>query len=77
MPRLPVLTGEEAVRRFERIGYVPIRQRGSHIRMRHTIDPNRKPMTIPVHRGMTLKPGLLRALLRQAGMTVEEFVALQ
>jgi predicted RNA binding protein YcfA (HicA-like mRNA interferase family) len=48
-----------------------VRQRGSHIGMRHGTDPSRKPLTIPDHR--TLKPGLLRHLMRDADVDPEEF----
>jgi HicA toxin of bacterial toxin-antitoxin, len=44
---------------------------GSHIRLRHVTDPSRKPLTIPDHR--TLKPGLLRHLMRDAQVDPEEF----
>ncbi|HVA69433.1 MAG TPA: type II toxin-antitoxin system HicA family toxin [Candidatus Binataceae bacterium] len=69
--KLPVISGQEAVRIFERLGYQVVRQRGSHIRLRHPNDPARRPLTIPDHR--TLKPGLLRRLIRDAQIEVDEF----
>jgi predicted RNA binding protein YcfA (HicA-like mRNA interferase family) len=48
-----------------------VRQSGSHIRLRHATDPSRKPLTVPDHR--TLKPGLLRQLMRDAQVDPEEF----
>ena len=74
-PKLPVISGRQAVKAFERIGYRIVRQRGSHIRLREDTNPDHLPLTIPDHR--TLKPGLLRQLLRDAGLTVEEFLDLQ
>ena len=68
---LPVVSGREAIRVFERLGYGVVRQRGSHIRLRHATDPSRKPLTIPDHRA--LKPGLLRHLMRDAQVDPEEF----
>ena len=68
---LPVVSGREAIRVFEQLGYSVVRQRGSHIRLRHATDPSRKPLTIPDHR--TLKPGLLRHLMRDAEVDPEEF----
>jgi predicted RNA binding protein YcfA (HicA-like mRNA interferase family) len=56
---------------FERLGDTVVRQRGSHVRLRHATDPSRKPLTVPDHR--TLKPGLLRNLMRDAEVAVEEF----
>jgi predicted RNA binding protein YcfA (HicA-like mRNA interferase family) len=73
-PKLPVISGRQAVKAFERIGYRIVRQRGSHIRLREDTNPDHLPLTIPDHR--TLKPGLLRQLLRDAGLTVEEFLDL-
>ena len=73
-PKLPVVSGREAVKAFERIGYQVVRQRGSHIRLRDEADPDHLPITVPDHK--TLKPGLLRKLLRDADLTVGEFVDL-
>ena len=70
MSRLPVVSGREAVRAFERIGYLVDRQKGSHIQMRQEVAPHRR-LTVPDHR--VLAKGLLRALIRDAGLSVEEF----
>ena len=60
---LPVVSGREAIRVFERLGYSVV--------LRHATDPSRKPLTVPDHR--TLKPGLLRHLMRDAQVEPEEF----
>ena len=73
-PQLPVISGREAVRAFQRLGYEVVRQRGSHIRLRHRQDPQRQPLTVPDHD--TLKPGLLRRLIRDAQLDVEGFLEL-
>jgi predicted RNA binding protein YcfA (HicA-like mRNA interferase family) len=73
MPRLPVVSGREAVRALERIGYHIDRHRGSHIVLRQGHEPHRR-LTIPDHK--ELRPGTLRAIVRQAGLTVDEFVHL-
>ncbi len=62
-------SGAEAVRAFERLGYRRVRQTGSHVRMKCE---GRAPVSVPLHG--TLKSGLLRALIRDAGFTIEEFV---
>lgn len=75
MTKLPVISGREAVKVFEKLEYRVVRRRGSHrshIRLRHPSDPRGKPLTIPDYK--TLKPGLLRHLIADAGITVEEFV---
>jgi len=71
MSRLPVVSGEKAVKCFEKLGYVIVRQKGSHIRMWHKSDRSKKPLTIPKHK--VLGKGLLRKLLRDAEISIEEF----
>ncbi len=71
MSKLPIISGEKAVKCFEKIGYVIVRQKGSHIRMWHESDRSKKPLTIPKHE--VLGKGLLRKLVRDAEITVEEF----
>lgn len=71
MPKLPVISGREAVEAFEKIGYRVVRRKGSHIRLRDVDNPKHRPLTVPDHK--TLKAGLLRRLIRDADLTVEEF----
>jgi predicted RNA binding protein YcfA (HicA-like mRNA interferase family) len=53
-----------------KFGYVEVRQKGSHVRMRDSTDSQRQPVTIPRHKA--LKPGLLRRVIREARMSVEQ-----
>lgn len=69
--KLPVISGRDAVKAFGKLGYVVVRQTGSHIRMKHQSDRSKKPLTIPNHK--VLGKGLLRKLLRDAEITPEEF----
>ena len=69
MPKLPILSGVQAVKCFEKLGYQVVRQHGSHIRLRHKFDKNKKPLTIPRHK--TLGKGLLRKLIRDADISIE------
>jgi len=71
--RLPVLSGRQVVKALRKIGYEFDHQRGSHIVLRQTEPPHRR-LTVPDHD--EIAKGTLRALLRQAGLTVEEFRAL-
>jgi predicted RNA binding protein YcfA (HicA-like mRNA interferase family) len=73
-PKLPVISGRKAVEAFERIGYKAVRQRGSHIRLRDENNPKHLPLTIPDHK--ELKFGLLRKLIRDTGLTVDDFLKL-
>jgi len=72
MPKLPVLSGAEAVKVFEKAGWRADRQRGSHVIMLK--QGNIASLSIPQHR--ELASGTLRSLIRASGMTVEEFSAL-
>lgn len=72
--RLPVISGREAVQAFEKAGFVLLARRGKGS---HMIVAREDPPTIlTIPQARELKRGLLRALIRQAGMTVDEFVAL-
>ena len=73
-PRLPVVSGKEMIAALERVGYSVVRQRGSHVRMRHPESVSRRPVTVPLHR--QLRRGLIRTLLRDASLTLEEFAHL-
>jgi len=70
---LPRISGREVAAAFRRLGYEFDRQRGSHIILRHPQPPYRR-LTVPDHREVA--KGTLRALIREAGITVEEFAAL-
>ena len=73
MAKLPIVSGATAVRAFKRIGYEVDHQTGSHIIMRRHDPPYRR-LTVPNHD--SLAKGTLRALIREAGLTVDEFVDL-
>jgi predicted RNA binding protein YcfA (HicA-like mRNA interferase family) len=70
---LPRISGREVVAALRKIGYVFDHQRGSHIVLRHTDPPHRR-LTVPDH--AEVAKGTLRAIIRQAGLTVDEFKAL-
>ena len=70
MSRLPVVSGQDAVRVLAKLGYAVDHQTGSHIILRQQQPPHRR-MTVPDHR--ELAKGTLRGLIRQAGLTVETF----
>ena len=74
MIKLPRISGRSAIKRFEKIGYVVVRQKGSHVRLVHPSKISCKPLTVPDHR--ELGTGLLRKLLRDAELTLEEFLEL-
>jgi predicted RNA binding protein YcfA (HicA-like mRNA interferase family) len=69
MPSLPHLSGAEVVRVLERLGFVVARQRGSHIVMRRA----GVGCVVPNHR--EVKIGTLSGVLKQAGVSSDEFVS--
>ena len=72
MSKLPVVSGAECVKALEKIGFVVNRQRGSHITLVRQ-DPSTQ-LTVPNHK--TIAKGTLRTIIRDAGLTVDEFVDL-
>jgi predicted RNA binding protein YcfA (HicA-like mRNA interferase family) len=73
MPKLPALRGNEVIRVLGKVGFQAIRQKGSHVRMKHE---DGRVVTIPVHAGKTIGIGLLSKILRDAELTREEFIEL-
>ncbi len=73
MTRLPVLKGTEVVRALQKIDFPVIRRKGSHVRLRHE---DGRAVTVPVHKGQDIGRGLLRKILRDADLGVEEFLKL-
>jgi predicted RNA binding protein YcfA (HicA-like mRNA interferase family) len=71
VPPLPVISGDEFVGAVEKLGYKRDRTRGSHMILRCA---GRKQLSVPRHRN--LDRGLLRGLIRDAGISVEELVEL-
>lgn len=68
MPKLPRVSGAEAVRALERLGFVVARQRGSHIVLRRGSEG----CVVPNHR--ELKMGTLAGVLKQAGVSAADFM---
>ncbi len=60
-------TGEEVVKALRRLGFTEIRQTGSHRILRREA----RTIVVPMHK--PLKPGTLRGIIEQAGLTLEEF----
>ena len=68
MPKLPLVSGTEVVRTLERLGFILLRQKGSHIILRR----GSTGCVVPNHR--EIKMGTLSGILKQAGVSVEEFI---
>jgi predicted RNA binding protein YcfA (HicA-like mRNA interferase family) len=72
MPELRQVSGEEAIRALERLGFVQVRQRGSHVVLRKRTAAGDVGCVVPLHRQLAI--GTLRGILRQAGVAPEQFL---
>lgn len=71
MGSVPVLKPTEVCRLLEKLGFVAVRQRGSHIQYRH---PDGRGTTVPMHKGRDISPSLLRQIARNVNLTMEELL---
>ena len=69
MPYLPIITSKQLIKLLKAIGFVEIRQRGSHLTLHREIDNCN--ITIPIH-SKTLGIGLTHTIIKQAGLTPKE-----
>ena len=74
MSNLPSVSGLQAIAAFGRHGFQVVRTTGSH----HILKKlgHQATLSVPVHGNRALKRGTLRGLVRQSGLTIDEFVAL-
>jgi predicted RNA binding protein YcfA (HicA-like mRNA interferase family) len=70
MSELPVVSGQDVVKALSRIGYQFDHQRGSHMVLRQDVEPYRR-LTVPNHK--EIAKGTLRKIIREAGLSIEEF----
>ncbi len=69
--KIPQISGLEVIKRLKRIGFVVTRQKGSHIRLERYANEETIKLTVPLHKEM--KKGTLHQVLKQAGISLEEF----
>jgi predicted RNA binding protein YcfA (HicA-like mRNA interferase family) len=72
MGKVPVLKPREVVSILEKLGFLEIRQRGSHKQYRHS---DNRCTTVPFHPGRDISPILLRQIAKDIGLSIEEFLA--
>lgn len=72
--KLPVVSGEQTVKVLAKVGFVAVRQRGSHVRLEKETPEGVIKIIVPLH--ATLKRGTLRMILKEVNLNVEEFVKL-
>lgn len=71
MPGVPVLKPREVIALLNAIGFIEVRQRGSHKQFRHA---DGRATTVPFHAGRDISPILLRKIARDIGLTVDELL---
>jgi len=71
MPGIPVLKPREVIAILSALGFVEVRQRGSHKQFRH---PDGRATTVPFHAGRDISPILLRQISRDIGLTTDELL---
>jgi predicted RNA binding protein YcfA (HicA-like mRNA interferase family) len=72
-PKLPALSGEELIGVLRKYGYEVVRQKGSHVRLRNETDPQRLPVTVPLHK--ELAKGTLKNILSDSAISVHELIS--
>lgn len=72
MPRLRRVSAQEAIRALERLGFEQVRQRGSHIVLKKETIEGEIGCVVPLHRELAI--GTLRGILKQAGVTPDQFM---
>ncbi len=73
MPSLPQVSGAEAIRARERMGFMQVRQRGSHVVLKKQTPGGAVGCVVPLHRELAV--GTLHGILQQAHVTADEFSA--
>ncbi|MCC5601210.1 type II toxin-antitoxin system HicA family toxin [Nostoc favosum] len=72
MSKIPILKPQEVIRILENLGFVEVRQKGSHKQFRHE---DGRGTTVPFHKGRDISPKLLRQIATDIGLTVEEMLS--
>ena len=72
MPRLRRVSGREAILALEKLGFVQVRQRGSHVVLKKETSEGAVGCVVPLHRELAI--GTLRGILKQAGVTPDDFM---
>jgi predicted RNA binding protein YcfA (HicA-like mRNA interferase family) len=73
LPKIPPINSNRLIKILEHEGFKVIRQRGSHVIL---INQQKTRIVVPIHSGKDIKPGLCRAILREAGINRERFLRL-
>lgn len=72
MPELPILSGNEAIQALQKLGFVRVRQRGSHVVLKKQTAAGEIGCVVPLHKELAV--GTLRGILRQAKVDIDDFL---
>lgn len=72
MPSVPPLRAQQVITALTRLGFVEVRQRGSHKQFRHA---DGRGTTVPVHQGRDIAPTLVRKIARDIKVEIDDFLA--
>jgi predicted RNA binding protein YcfA (HicA-like mRNA interferase family) len=73
-PKLPIISGDRVVRALKRAGFVELRQKGSHVSLERKVGDQAWRTVVPMH--SQIAKGTLSDILKQAGLSIEEFLEL-
>ena len=73
--KLPRISGIDVIKRLKKVGYIATRQKGSHVRLEKQEQETVRKLTVPMHK--ELKVGTLSRIIKDAGLTYEEFAKLK
>lgn len=74
--KLPTLSGKEVISILQKEGFNIKRQKGSHVTLYKRIPEKGLYVTVPLHGNQEIVPSTLLSIIRQSGMSKEEFIAL-
>ena len=72
MPELKILSGKKVISTLEKLGFVQVRQKGSHVILKKIIDNQDIGCVVPLHKEVAI--GTLKSILKQANLTANEFI---
>jgi predicted RNA binding protein YcfA (HicA-like mRNA interferase family) len=70
--KLPILSGKEIIKALTKLGFIEIRQKGSHVILKKTTNSGDIGCVVPLHKEVAV--GTLRGILKQANLSVKEFL---
>ena len=73
--KIPLISGIDVIKRLKRAGFIATRQKGSHVRLEKSTSDATIKITVPLH--SELKKGTLNRIIKDAGLTLEEFEKLR